>query len=121
MRISVILGLLLGMADHASMVMAQSAGTFTATGSMATPRAFHTATLLTNGMVLIAGGTRDFNVPAATTELYDPDKGTFTAAGNMTSPRMGHTATVLPDGKILIAGYRNHRSRFRSVEWRGDL
>jgi hypothetical protein len=104
MRISVVLPLLLGMAGHASIVMAQSAGTFTATGSMATPRAFHTATLLTNGMVLIAGGSTDFTGPVATAELYDPDKGTFTGAGNMTSARMGRTATVLPDGKVLIAG-----------------
>ena len=99
-----ILPLLLGMAGHASMAMAQSSGTFTATGSMATPRAFHTATLLTNGTVLIAGGTADFTVPFATSELYDPDQGTFTAIGNMTSPRMGHTATLLPDGRVLIAG-----------------
>ncbi len=104
MRISLVLALLLGMAGHASIVMAQSAGTFTATGSMATPRAFHTATLLTNGMVLIAGGSTDFTGPVATAELYDPDKGTFSVAGNMTSPRMGHTATLLPDGKVLIAG-----------------
>jgi hypothetical protein len=86
------------------MVVAQPAGTFTATGSMATPRTFHTATLLTNGMVLIAGGSTDFTAPVVTAELYDPDKGTFTAAGNMTSPRMGHTATLLPDGRVLIAG-----------------
>jgi hypothetical protein len=104
MKISLVLPLFLGMAGHASMAMAQSAGTFTATGSMATPRFYHTATLLTNGMVLIAGGTTDFTGPVATAELYDPDKGTFTAAGNMTSPRSGHTATVLPDGKVLIAG-----------------
>jgi hypothetical protein len=104
MRISLVLSLLLGMAGHASMVMAQSAGTFTATGSMATPRTFHTATLLTNGKVLIAGGSTDLNVPLVTAELYDPDKGMFTAAGNMTSPRMGHTATMLPDGRVLIAG-----------------
>ena len=104
MRVSFVLPLLLGMASHGSIMMAQSAGTFTATGSMATPRAFHTATLLTSGMVLIAGGTTDFTGPVATAELYDPDKGLFTAAGNMTSPRMGHTATVLPDGKVLIAG-----------------
>jgi hypothetical protein len=46
---------------------------------MATPRTFHTATLLTNGTVLIAGGSTDFTRPVATAELYDPDKGTFTA------------------------------------------
>ena len=104
MRISLVLSLLLVMAGHASIVMAQSPGTFTPTGSMATPRALHTATLLTNGMVLIAGGSTDFTGPVATAELYYADKGTFIAAGNMTSPRMGHTATLLPDGRVLIAG-----------------
>ena len=87
-----------------SIATAQSAGTFTATGSMATPRAFHTATLLVNGKVLITGGSADFTGPVATAELYDPDKETFTAAGDMTAPRTGHTATLLPDGKVLIAG-----------------
>ena len=61
MKISLVLPLFLGIAGHSSIVMAQSAGTFTATGSMATPRSFHTATLLTNGMVLIAGGDDGFH------------------------------------------------------------
>ncbi len=104
MKINFVLPLLLGMAGDASLVMAQSAGTFTATGSMETARFYHTATLLTNGMVLIAGGTTDFTGPVATAELYDPDKKIFTAAGNMTSARSGHTATLLPDGRVLIAG-----------------
>ncbi len=105
MRISVVLPLLLlGVAGRGTMALAQSPGTFSATGSMAMPRSFHTATLLTNGMVLIAGGSADLTTPLATTELYDPDKGTFTAASAMTSARMGHTATLLPDGKVLMAG-----------------
>jgi hypothetical protein len=96
--------LLLLLVGNHYIATAQSAGTFTATGSLVTARAFHTATLLTNGKVLVAGGSADFTGPVATAELYDPDKGTFTSAGNMTVPRSGHTATLLPDGKVLIAG-----------------
>lgn len=88
--------LLLGAASHAPMAMAQSPGTFTATGDMTTPRSGHTATLLADGTVLIVGG--------ASAELYDPRTATFKATGNMTTPRSGYTATLLPDGKVLIAG-----------------
>ena len=74
---------------------------------MMTPRSWHTATLLTNGKVLIAGGSLGdslgFN-PLATAELYDPDSGIFNPTGGMTTPRMAHSATLLPDGRVLIAG-----------------
>jgi hypothetical protein len=82
---------------------AQSPGTFTTTGSMTTVRDDHTATLLTNGKVLIAGGTDNFSIWASA-EIYDPGTGTFTATGNMTTPRAWHTGTLLPDGKVLIVG-----------------
>ncbi len=100
--------LLLGAAGHGANALAQS-GTFAATGRMTTPRAGHTATLLTNGKVLIAGGTADFTrpigpVPIATAELYDPDTATFAPTGDMTAPRFFHTATLLPDGRVLFAG-----------------
>jgi Galactose oxidase, central domain len=93
----------LGVAGYASLAMAQTPGTFAATGNMTSPRSWHTATLLTNGKVLITGGSLGFN-PLATAELYDPDRGTFTSTGRMTTPRMAHSATLLPDGKVLIAG-----------------
>jgi len=81
-------------------------GTWTATGAMATDRAYHTATLLTDGRVLVAGGAQDGVRGGPVAELYDPISGTWTAAGNMITPtpRSGHTATLLPDGKVLVVG-----------------
>jgi probable HAF family extracellular repeat protein len=78
--------------------------TFTLTGSMLQARAWHTATLLSNGKVLIAGGNQGATVPNA--ELYDPVTGNFSATGPMltTFGAVFHTATILLDGRVLIAG-----------------
>jgi hypothetical protein len=76
---------------------------FHATGDMGTQRAAHTATLLQNGKVLIAGGFNNTNV-LATAELFDPAAGTFTPTGAMTTPRFWHTATLLANGKVLVTG-----------------
>ncbi len=77
--------------------------TFTSTGMMLTPRASHTAMLLPDGRVLIAGGSDGTNI-LATAEIYDPNTETFSAAGSMAFARTYHTASTLPDGRILIAG-----------------
>jgi hypothetical protein len=83
-----------------------AAGTWTATTAMTTARSFHTATLLTNGLVLVAGGAGgpSGNTNLSSAELYDPVAGTWTATTAMTFARSGHTATLLPNGKGLIAG-----------------
>lgn len=98
---------LLGVGCSASIAIAQSPGTFSATGSMTTSRIFHTATLLPNGKVLIAGGSS--GRPTSSAELYDPSTGVFTATGSMTLARARHTATLLPSGKVLIIGGNDER------------
>jgi hypothetical protein len=83
----------------AAAVFAQTPASFTNTGSMTTARAWHTATLLNNGKVLIVGGSGD-----ASAELYDPVTGTFTPTGNTIEVQNQQTATLLPNGRVLLAG-----------------
>jgi hypothetical protein len=80
-------------------------GAFAATASMALPRFSHTATLLQDGKVLVAGGTADTNtnVPQAA-EIFDPATATLTSTGIMLAVHESHTATLLPSGKVLITG-----------------
>ena len=105
--------LLFGVAGHGPVARAQSAGTFTPAGNMTAPRSNHTATLLPDGRVLIAGGITACVIGVSDSrcltpdhaEIYDPATGTFTATGSMsTSTAFPAGAVLLPDGKVLIAG-----------------
>ena len=75
--------------------------TFENTGSLNTGRFRHTATLLSNGTVLVAGGG-DFASTSA--ELYEPPTGTWSTTGSLIHGHVGGTATLLPNGKVLIVG-----------------
>jgi uncharacterized protein DUF1566/galactose oxidase-like protein/Kelch motif protein len=79
------------------------AAPFTMTGPLGTARAFHTATLLQSGKVLVAGGFSDSSEIAAT-ELYDPASGTWSTGAALKAARYYHTATLLANGKVLITG-----------------
>jgi len=82
------------------------AGSFAATtGAMVAPRSKHTATLLSDGDVLIVGGVDGSGSLVAQDELYDPDTDTFTAlAVPLPTRRAEHAAVLLPDGRVLVAG-----------------
>jgi WD40 repeat protein len=78
-------------------------GTWTPTGSLNISRRVHTATLLPNGKVLVAGGLGNTN-RLGSAELYDPASGTWSQTGSLGTARSGHTATLLQGGKVLVAG-----------------
>ncbi|CAF4172214.1 unnamed protein product [Adineta steineri] len=73
------------------------------TSSMNDARSSHTASVLSNGKVLVVGGA-DNSGSLNSAELYDPSSGTWTTTGNMTDARKGHTASVLSNGKVLVTG-----------------
>jgi hypothetical protein len=108
------------------------------TGHLHVERCQHTATLLSNGKVLVAGGETS-NGPTNITELFDPATGTWSLwpvvgrtcttchtdppsdasdkpAGHLHTPRYGHTATLMPDGTVLVAGGKNANGYLMNVE-----
>jgi WD40 repeat protein len=95
---------LLALLAAAPPAFAQAPVAFANTGSLVTARWLHTATLLPNGQVLVAGGQDSNANVLASAELYDPASGTWTATGSLATARFNHTATLLPNGKVLVAG-----------------
>ena len=65
----------------------------------------HTATLLDNGRVLVAGG-RSVGKLDASVQIYHPAFGVWRKASSMAQPRFGHTATLLEDGRVFMVGGR---------------
>jgi len=84
------------------------ANTWSVVSSMASTHANHTATLLQNGQVLVAGGVTGVGgYTTASAELYDPVANTWSSAGNLATSLVSHTATLLPNGKVIVAGGSN--------------
>jgi N-terminal glycosyl-hydrolase-114-associated domain/Invasin, domain 3/Kelch motif len=83
-------------------------GLWTLTGSMLNMHAFHTASLLSNGTVLVEGGTSLQLPPGPETvgasESYNPASGTWTAVGYLITARYYATASLLTDDQVLVAG-----------------
>jgi Kelch motif len=80
-------------------------GTWSRAASMNRSRTWPTATVLTDGRVLVAGGASpDASTVEASAEIYDPAANRWTLTGSMTVGRLAHTATLLRSGKVLVAG-----------------
>ena len=82
-------------------------GTFTAIESLKVARADHTATVLNDGRVLLAGGSsgpRMSSDVVASAEIFDPSSERFTSIEAMNVPRHKHSATLISEGRVLIIG-----------------
>lgn len=73
---------------------------------MSSPRSSHTATLLNDGRVLVAGGF-DGNQVLASAEVFDTNTNRWTTVGSLPGTRFGHSATLLANGRVLVAGGDN--------------
>jgi hypothetical protein len=87
-----------------------SSDVFVNAANMLAQRAFHRATLMSDGKVLLTGGS------SPTSELYDPATGAFALTGSLSVNRSGHTATLLADGRVLIAGGQTITTPISSAE-----
>ncbi len=88
---------------------------FSPAASMHQARFGHTATLLQNGKVLVAGGGTIDDI-LASAELYDPATDTWTTTGSLSAAREYHTATLLNSGKVLVVDGSDGPTTLRSAE-----
>jgi hypothetical protein len=92
-------------------------GTWTVTGSLSTARYGHTASLLADGTVLVAGGDDSSGLASTSAELFDPVSGIWAGTGSLNRARYFHTATLLPNGVVLVTGgIAHHRHPSASAE-----
>jgi hypothetical protein len=83
-------------------------GAWTRTGELGVSRGGFTASLLSDGKVLVAGGATPMGDTLGSAELYDPVSGTWSPTGDLGEPRYSHTATTLADGRVLVVAGMTH-------------
>ena len=108
-----------GLIGGSSVKVLAGTGSFAFTGSLNTARRDHTATLLQNGEVLVAGGinfNNNLTTALASAELYNPTTGKWTLTGSMSDARTAFTATLLANGEVLVAGGSNEMDCLDSAE-----
>jgi hypothetical protein len=107
-RVIVIGGAKLDGSAHAPLSSVESyeskTGKFSPAGDILTARMGHTATLLQDGTILVAGGEDEQGNTFASAEIYDPDTAKSHPTGDMTEARTGATSVLLDDGSVLVMG-----------------
>ncbi len=105
-----------GSGPVASAEFFDTTGAFVAAPPMSTPRSAHSATVLADGRILVAGGSTGTAATNAA-EIFDPALNSWTAvAGGMIQARSNHTASLLADGRVLFAGGDNAGTPTASLE-----
>jgi RHS repeat-associated protein len=91
--------------DTASIWDPKTNSTVEISGKLTHGRAWHTATVLPDGFILVLGGIGNNNQVVSSVELYDPATQSFTGLPTKSvTGRARHSATLLSDGHVLIAG-----------------
>src|SRR6201994_2200406 len=94
-----------------------TSGNFLAAAPMNAARSQHTATVLPDGTVLVAGGVGSRGASISSAEVYNPATNKWSTTANLLlAPRSGHTATALPDGTVLLAGGDSSGTPLSSLE-----
>src|SRR5207248_98549 len=84
------------------------------------PRAHHSATLLTDGTVLFAGGVSNTGAALRTAELWDFGAGIARSLpGEMIAARRQLTARLLADGRVLLASGQGRGNAETYAPWLG--
>ncbi|CAF4425390.1 unnamed protein product, partial [Adineta steineri] len=86
------------------------------TSGMNSARKFHTASVLSNGTVLVSGGQNNVSDYLNSAELYDPSTGVWMSTGSMNNARYRHTASILSNGTVLVSGGQNSGDYLNSAE-----